>query len=140
MSNQISELKSAISATETDLNKRISEIASYDPISKIQSAYSQLHIYAKCKPGEVSAETIKGWESSVLDPTTGTYYALTSLDNFIMGHVIGNEPGLMEVLCDSALNKLSASAGDHYGRAYRTKVYNIAQGMSDYFKNCSSLR
>jgi hypothetical protein len=134
LSNQISELKSALSATETDLSRRISEIASYDPVSKIQSSYSQLDIYAKCKPGEVSAATINGWATSVLDPNTGTYYALTSLDNFIEGHVIGSESGLLDVLCDSALNKLSQSPGDHYGRDYRTKVSNVATGMSDYFQ------
>jgi hypothetical protein len=56
------------------------------------------------------------------------------LDNFISGHVIGSEAGLLEVLCDSALNKLAASPGDHYGPNYNAKVLNVAQGMSDYFQ------
>jgi flagellin-like hook-associated protein FlgL len=134
LSNQISELKKALSATETNLDKRISEIASYDPVSRIQSSYSQLDIYSKCKPGEVSLNSINGWASSVLDPNTGAYYALTSLDNFIMGHVLGSESGLLEVLCDSSVNSLAESPGDHFGRSYRTKVYNVAQGMISYFE------
>lgn len=51
-----------------------------------------------------------------------------------MGHVLGNEPGLLEVLCDSALNKLSASLGNHFGRDYRNKVYGMASDMMNYFQ------
>jgi len=134
LSNQVAELKAALNSAETDLSRRISEISSYDPISKIQSSYSQLDIYAKCNPGEVSESTINGWTTSVLDPNTGAYYALTSLDNFINGHVMGSEPGLLEVLVDSSLNKLSTSPGDHYGATYHAKVVSLAQGMTDYFE------
>ncbi len=132
--SQIAELEAALSATETNLKNRISQIATYDPISKIESAFAQLGIYAQCKPGEVSLNTINEWASSVLDPTTGAFASMNSLDNFIQGHVLGTEEGLLELMTSSAINSLDSSPGNHYGRNYRNKVLNIANGMTDYFK------
>jgi hypothetical protein len=138
ISNQLIELRNALNTLDQDLKIRISEIGSYDPISKIDTSFRLLDEYAQCKPGEVSDKTIDEWTTDVLSGTTGIPYAVDNLNKFLTGHVVGNEEGLLELMADAMINQLyqpgSTLPVQRWGADYRAKALSLYQGYQNYFE------
>lgn len=134
LSNKLTAIQNGLADMEGEMKKYIGEVNSYDPLAKIDNAYSDLQIYAKCSPGDVSNDTIREWSSAVLDPTTGIGYALDVFDKFNTGNVLEGEDGLMQIMVDSMANKLFTETPLHYGREYRNNIYSIYQSFTDYFQ------
>lgn len=138
ISDQITELRNALNSMDTDLKRRIGEIGAYDPISKIDASYAILDSYAKGKPGDISNQTINEWTTDVLSSTTGIPFAIDNLNKFIMGHVVGNEEGLLETMTNAMIDQLyqpgATGIVNRYGREYRTTALNLYIGFQDYFE------
>lgn len=134
ISAQLAAIQNALKNMEIELEKYIGEVNSYDPLAKIDNAYSDLVIYSKCAPGDVSNDTIHEWAAAVLDPTSGIGYAIDLLDKFNTGNVLENEEGLMQILTDQMNEQVYQQATYRFGRAYRDNVYSAYQSLTDYFQ------
>lgn len=137
ISSQIIELKNALNTVDINLQNRISQQGTYDPLSKIDASYATLRSYSKCLPGQISDQTINDWTAAVLSPTTGIPNSVDNINKFITGHVLGDEKGLLEIMVDSLIDQLykqDPTGATLYGRAYRNKVLNLYKGFEGYFE------
>ena len=137
ISASISELRNALNTVNTELQLRMSQLSSYDALSKIDSSYTTLVAFATTRPGDIAKTSISEWSSAVINPTTGIYNALDVLDKIVRGHVLGDEKGLLEVMVDNLIAQIymqDPSGLSLYGRTYRDKVMSLYNSFEAYFE------